>query len=213
MQNEPNFYDEQCHAYFDGTLTPEEKAAFLAQVKTEPALQEAFHRFSVIHQLLARHASIDPPEGLEKSIMLATAGEKKRPNRSFFPLKVAVSLLLLFSVGITAYLQPWTNHLGEPEVARFKTNQEMPAQVVAAPATLPIATSDSQPISLSPDNKSASTLVQSPPKTSPQASPAASNAEDAWLEAELQETWSDLNSIEQEMAWMDEGTDWIQPIF
>lgn len=196
---------DQCHAYFDGILAPEDELAFLAQIQANPVYLEAFNRLKKMHEQLKHHAQVEPPAHLADKIAQAVRHAEKPPvpatKRTFriSPAYVAAAVTLLLVAGTIFYVQEITEtHYppANPTTAEQSVNgQDIPTLAEQAGQTHPAFQSGS---TADQPNQPENNQPHLPGKY-----------DDAALEAALADTWNDISDLSEQMATLEPETDWL----
>jgi hypothetical protein len=202
---------EQCHAYFDGALSPEDEARFLILVKTDPVYRETYSKLDKVRTSLKQYVDVDPPSGLEERILSTVATEEQTinvvtlaPRKPFIkPVQVAAAVLLIALTGIVFYLKPWGQQSADP-TEKIISSTPVDNSSVADPTLIqnPNTTTIKQP-----KNRTSEIAVNDPEQVK---QPKATAESDALLEEQLAQAWLGIDDMENQVAIMEE-TDWIQP--
>lgn len=129
MTDSENNLIEQCYAYFDGAMTPDEVETFLSQLKNNPEARQLFDQLTQLHQELKNQALVEPPAGLEDRILGALEQEhavlslETIRRRRMLPLKAVAALLLGFGVGAVFYFNLLTPQGDSPQVANHASGK------------------------------------------------------------------------------------------
>ena len=100
-------FEQRCHDYYDGLMSPAEQAQFLQQLNQKAEYKAIFDNYVQVHQQLQQFPLADPPAELEARILTALQSESHKPSRlksPHFQWKAAAVLLIGLAIGTLSYV-------------------------------------------------------------------------------------------------------------